>query len=136
MIIEQENTAPADEDAVGSLICVGPFVVASGCAGGIEGSRQAEREKILVSIQRMRVFYARAHHALRWYNETMARNVSVTTRRLGEVENPMRAADDLSPAERIALVWELTSQALVFQGGTDAQQRLSRHIVRTLGGGS
>lgn len=57
--------------------------------------------------------------------------MTVTTRALGEVENPMRAADGLSPSERIALVWELTSQALAFRGGTDAEPRLSRHTVRT-----
>jgi len=39
---------------------------------------------------------------------------------------------ELSPGDRMALVWEITQQALAFQGYTDAELRLSRHIVRAL----
>ena len=60
----------------------------------------------------------------------MARQVTVRRRSLHDIENPMRAYAHLTPAERIALVWDLTLQAIAFQGATNAEPRLSRHLVR------
>jgi len=61
----------------------------------------------------------------------MQRQVTLTIKSVGDIENPMDAHSGLSPGERISLVWELTRQAIAFQGGTDAEPRLSRHTVGT-----
>ena len=68
----------------------------------------------------------------RWYTRAMARTISIHRRALGAPENPMDRHADLSPGERMALVWEITQQALAFQGTTDAELRLSRHSVRVV----
>ena len=39
---------------------------------------------------------------------------------------------EASPAERIAMVWEITKDAWAFTGETDAEQRLPRHITKLI----
>lgn len=41
----------------------------------------------------------------------------------------------LSPAARVAMVWELTVQAWTFKDGSWHEPRLRRDVVRTLRGG-
>jgi len=62
----------------------------------------------------------------------MERHVTVRLRSLENAETPMRGHEGLTPVERIALVWELTLQALAFQGHGDVEPRLSRHSVRVI----
>ena len=37
---------------------------------------------------------------------------------------------EASPAERIAMVWEITKDAWAFAGELDVEQRLQRHITK------
>jgi hypothetical protein len=43
--------------------------------------------------------------------------------------------DDLTPSERVAMVWQLTVQAWTFKDGTWNEPRLLRHVVSTRRGG-
>ncbi|MEJ5361698.1 MAG: hypothetical protein WBK20_04460 [Spirochaetota bacterium] len=36
---------------------------------------------------------------------------------------------DGTPAQRIAMVWEITRDTWAFLGGSDAEQRLQRHVT-------
>ena len=42
---------------------------------------------------------------------------------------------ELTPSERVAMVWQLTAQAWTFKDGTWNEPRLRRDVVRTLRGG-
>ena len=63
-------------------------------------------------------------------HDMTARIVRVTKRSLHDEDDPLRAHENLTPSERVALVWELTLQAWAIQGRGDAEPRLARHIVR------
>ncbi len=63
------------------------------------------------------------------YHGRMTPPIRVTRRSLRDEDDPMRDYAERSPAERIALVWELTLQGLAFQGWTDAEPRLARDTV-------
>ena len=58
------------------------------------------------------------------------RSVHVTHRPLRDEGNPIEAHASLSPAERMALAWELSLQAWLFQGRTIDELTLSRDVVR------
>ena len=40
---------------------------------------------------------------------------------------------DASPAERVAMIWELTAELWSLQGQDCAQQRLQRHVAKLFG---
>lgn len=45
------------------------------------------------------------------------------------------AVRSMTPAERIAMVWQLTCQAWMFREGQLVEPRLRRHVVRVVRGG-
>ena len=51
--------------------------------------------------------------------------------RLGE-EGPDRSVLDLTPEERVKMVWELTRQAWTFKDGYWHEPRLCRHVARVI----
>ena len=61
----------------------------------------------------------------------MKRHVVMTKHSLGDEDDQ---ADDqhatLTPAERVALVWELTRSAMAFRERTHVESRLQRSTVR------
>ena len=46
--------------------------------------------------------------------------------REGDDDDELR---QMTPAERVGLMWQLTLDAWAFRGGFDAESRLSRHTV-------
>ena len=58
------------------------------------------------------------------------RSVQVTRRPLQAEDNPIKDHASLSPAERMALAWDLSLQAWLLQGKALDDSPLSRHIVR------
>lgn len=54
--------------------------------------------------------------------------------RLG-TEEPDPHVADLTPSERVAMVWQLTAQAWAFRDGHWNEPRLRRDVVRTVRGG-
>lgn len=59
----------------------------------------------------------------------------VRVRRLHEDQGAEDVAD-LTPAERVGMMWQLTQDAWTFKGEPErAQSRLQRHVVRVYRGG-
>ena len=61
----------------------------------------------------------------------MNRNVLIRRRDLRDL-SPDTDTLDLSPAERLSAMWQLTLDAYAFVPNFDAQSRLPRHLVRVL----
>jgi hypothetical protein len=62
----------------------------------------------------------------------VCKDIHVRKRSLHDEDNPLLDHASITPAERILLAWELTLQAWRIQGGTDAEPRLQKHVVRVL----
>jgi hypothetical protein len=66
------------------------------------------------------------------YNFPMDRG-RYPVKKLALTESPSSSAvRELSPAERIGMVWQLTLQAWLFKEGRWDESRLRRDVVRTL----
>lgn len=62
------------------------------------------------------------------------RTPAMSKRPLTAVENPGQVYQDLGPAERFLLVWDITLSAWSFREPNLAQQRLQRTVVRVVRG--
>jgi hypothetical protein len=76
----------------------------------------------------------RIHAPGKWYSLGMVtRNIKVEVRHDGgrTSEDDVR---DLTPADRISIMWQLAMDAWAFKGDPDAESRLPRHVVRVIRG--